>query len=393
MTLRSPRDLRIDLLRGIALVMVFVNHAEDASGAACLSRWTLRNWGPSDAAELFILLSGLAVGRSCSARLERERFSATLRHAWRRTFTLYLGLIFTAATMYGLARGLGVQHVSQLAASGQPVGTWPQVLWWFATLRGAPPVLQILGVYLCVLPLAPYVVAWLKRSFWPPLIVSAVVYTAVQWLWWRASRRPEPSGNGWYFQPGGWQLLYCLGLAAGVAWQRSAGNADASEGSRPRIRTYFISICAAAVMIAGWWLRPEWTAASESWLHELQHAISNVWIRLVNKPTLGPLRLLHALAAAYLLWRLLPERWSFHLPLSLVPVAACGQRSLVVYCAGSVLTVVAAGGAARWGTDPLSILLLNLNCLLVLLLIGSWPRRSAATDQDSVRQAQFERRA
>ena len=48
------RDLRIDACRGIALWCIFLNHVPDNVGS-----WlTLRNYGFSDAAEVFMFLSG-----------------------------------------------------------------------------------------------------------------------------------------------------------------------------------------------------------------------------------------------------------------------------------------------------------------------------------------------
>src|SRR6266487_3160746 len=59
----SKRDPRIDVLRGLALLMIFVDHVPDN----LLSLITLRNFGFSDAAEVFVLLAGfssmLAYGR------------------------------------------------------------------------------------------------------------------------------------------------------------------------------------------------------------------------------------------------------------------------------------------------------------------------------------------
>ena len=63
----SKRDPRIDVLRGVALMMIFADHLPGNP----LSLITLRNFGFSDAAEVFVLLAGfssmLAYGRISSA--------------------------------------------------------------------------------------------------------------------------------------------------------------------------------------------------------------------------------------------------------------------------------------------------------------------------------------
>lgn len=60
----AQRDLRIDFFRGLALLFIFIDHVPDN----VLARFTLRNFGFADAAEVFVLLAGfsavLAYGRT-----------------------------------------------------------------------------------------------------------------------------------------------------------------------------------------------------------------------------------------------------------------------------------------------------------------------------------------
>ncbi len=57
---RRPRDPRIDAFRGVALVMIFIDHVPGNP----YETLTLRNWGFSDAAESFVVMSGIAAGRA-----------------------------------------------------------------------------------------------------------------------------------------------------------------------------------------------------------------------------------------------------------------------------------------------------------------------------------------
>lgn len=52
------RDLRLDLLRGLGLWMIFLDHIPDD----VVSWLTLRNYGSSDAAEFFVFISGYLLG-------------------------------------------------------------------------------------------------------------------------------------------------------------------------------------------------------------------------------------------------------------------------------------------------------------------------------------------
>ena len=52
------RDARLDMFRGLALVMIFINHVP----GTFYETLTSRNFGFSDAAEAFVFMSGLAAG-------------------------------------------------------------------------------------------------------------------------------------------------------------------------------------------------------------------------------------------------------------------------------------------------------------------------------------------
>jgi len=53
---RIVRDLRLDLFRGLALLLIFLDHIP----SNIVSWATVRNYGFSDATEIFIFISGYA---------------------------------------------------------------------------------------------------------------------------------------------------------------------------------------------------------------------------------------------------------------------------------------------------------------------------------------------
>ena len=65
----AVRDLRVDFFRGLALFMILVDHVV----ADPISRFTYQKFGFSDAAEIFVFLSGVSCGivYSRSARAPR----------------------------------------------------------------------------------------------------------------------------------------------------------------------------------------------------------------------------------------------------------------------------------------------------------------------------------
>src|SRR5262249_49718872 len=64
----SKRDRRIDVLRGFALLTIFIDHLT----GNFLGTLTLRNFAFCDAAELFVLLAGLSSTMAYGGTFERE---------------------------------------------------------------------------------------------------------------------------------------------------------------------------------------------------------------------------------------------------------------------------------------------------------------------------------
>jgi hypothetical protein len=66
----GKRDLRLDLLRGIGQWMVFLDHIP----YNFLNWFTLRNYGFSDAAEIFVFISGYSIGFSYGPAVKADQF-------------------------------------------------------------------------------------------------------------------------------------------------------------------------------------------------------------------------------------------------------------------------------------------------------------------------------
>jgi hypothetical protein len=65
---RPHRDPRVDLLRGVALLTIFVDHVP----GNLLGYLTFRNFGFSDAAELFVVLAGFSSMMAYGGAFERD---------------------------------------------------------------------------------------------------------------------------------------------------------------------------------------------------------------------------------------------------------------------------------------------------------------------------------
>ena len=81
----SPRDHRIDFLRGLALLMIFIDHVP----ADILSLITLRSYAFADAAELFFFISGYIAALVYGGVLRRRGFAAAVLRIYRRGAQIY----------------------------------------------------------------------------------------------------------------------------------------------------------------------------------------------------------------------------------------------------------------------------------------------------------------
>src|SRR5437764_11283433 len=92
----GERELRLDLFRGLALWLIFIDHLPPS----LLTWFTIRNYGFSDATEIFIFISGYTAafvyGRAMLARGLLVSTARILRRAWQISvchvflFTIFL---------------------------------------------------------------------------------------------------------------------------------------------------------------------------------------------------------------------------------------------------------------------------------------------------------------
>ena len=83
------RDLRIDACRGIALWFIFLDHVPNNIGS-----WlTLRNYGFSDAAEIFMFVSGVTCALAYGAAQHREGWNGVIKRTLRRSWDIYVAFL------------------------------------------------------------------------------------------------------------------------------------------------------------------------------------------------------------------------------------------------------------------------------------------------------------
>src|SRR6516225_9787535 len=336
--LTGERELRLDLFRGLALWLIFIDHLPPS----LLTWFTIRNYGFSDATEIFIFISGYTAafvyGR---AMLEQGILVATariLRRAWQIyvahvfLFTIFLAEISYVATSF--ENPLYSEEMGIMDFLKQPDVTIVQAL----LLRFRPVNMDVLPLYIVLMLALPVILALMR---WKPdvtLALSALLY-AVTWefdLYFSS----YPNGY-WAFNPLAWQLLFVFG-----AWCALGGAKRMSPILSSRITLWVCVIyLAAAFYVTLTWYIPQMN-------HWLPRRIEQ-WMYPIDKTDLDVLRFAHFLALAAITVRLMPRDWPALKSPWLKPLILCGQHSLEIFClgvflafAGHFILAEVAGGAA-----------------------------------------------
>src|SRR5580700_1721364 len=87
------RELRLDLFRGLALWLIFIDHVSPD----VLSWFTIRSYGFSDAAEIFIFISGYTAAFVYGRAMLESGFDIATARILRRVWQIYAAhiLLFT----------------------------------------------------------------------------------------------------------------------------------------------------------------------------------------------------------------------------------------------------------------------------------------------------------
>ncbi len=148
---KTQRDVRLDFFRGLALWLIFVDHIP----GNIVNWFTLRNYGFSDAAELFVFISGYTAafvyGRTMRDRGFVVAGARILKRAWQIYVAhVFLFVIFVAEIAY-LSRGfenpLFAEEMNILEFLQAPHQTLFQAM----LLKFKPANMDILPVYIVLL--------------------------------------------------------------------------------------------------------------------------------------------------------------------------------------------------------------------------------------------------
>jgi hypothetical protein len=313
-----------------------------------LSAITTRNYGFSDAADLFVFISGYTAACVFGRIMIEQGYVAATSRLVKRALKLYAAHIIVLAiyivTVEYVSRGLhDPDDLSQFNIAvfmSKPSWEFIQAL----ILRYKPVNLDVLPLYILLLgTFAPAL--WLMvRKPTLTLAGSMAAYLAAKHFGWNLPS--SPSGL-WYFNPFAWQFLFVLG-----AWI-AVGGAQAIQ-SVIRARTVFclaITYIIFAFVVTMATHAPALGNLLPHWI--LQPFDPN------DKTNLAPHRVVHLIALAVVVTRFLAADSPILQWRALAPLIKCGQNSLQVFCIGIVLSFCAHAAIER-----------SLNSLWVQIFVG-----------------------
>ncbi len=307
----STRDMRVDLVRGMALLIIFSDHIVGNP----FRKFMPISLGFSDMAEVFIFVSGYLNGISSSARASQLQIRSSLVRCLRLYWTVAL-MHLLAMGLLATARSCGLTRASIRSFSLPHASTDPTI-WQWTTLQSMLINSSVLGLYMILLAIMPLVRQCTCDRPVGTMLASGLIYCTVQ-VWPQTFSLPLPWAESIYFNPLAWQLLFVLGLARGIHrnWCR-------------RFPPHSI----VAIMLAICGLELGFLVQVNIW--------SPPFDLVFDKPTLAPLRLVHFFCVLILGHALLqhnPRLAEFQL---MQPIIGCGEHSLVTYVAGGILAIVA----------------------------------------------------
>lgn len=372
--LPMPRDQRLDMFRGLALAIIFIDHAP----GTLYENWTNRNFGFSDAAEAFVLMSGIAAGLAYSPQFKTGPLWPAIARVWARARTLYfvhmattmlaLGIFAAAALWFDDWAPLGTNNIPGLFTN--PLGA----LIGLPLLTHQLGYFNILPLYLALLLVAPALLLLGRARPWWVILGSILIWAAAGQ--WHLNFPNYPIPGGWFFNPLSWQLIFVIGLFSGVAMRERTALV-------PYDNVLFIA-AAVLVLFVGFWMKLDWLGSfgRDFLLAPLSHIGFPDYFVWFDKGTLALPRLLHALALAYVLSSIPQVRGIAESPYA-APLTLLGRHGLPVFATGSVLDMVVQAIKAKTGADPLldgTMFLVGLLILLALadILDRSGPKKRSA---------------
>lgn len=316
-------DARLYLTLGIANWSVFVDHIPNN----VVNLLTLRNFGFSGAADLFVFVVGYGVA-IIHGRMALERgYVVAATRIFRRVWRLYaayvvLFVIYIDTIAYVASQSMAPEIIREYNISGileHPL----RILVRGLVLQEEPLNLDLLQLMIPLMAFFPFALWGLLRRPNVTLALSVAFYFAARWFDWNFHIYPDQE---WTFNPFCWQMLMVLG-----GWFAVTG----APGRRLHNVSWLRVLAGAYLVFA---MAVTLMCCHSPMLSAYLPDIVLNTISPTDKENLAPYRVVHFLALAFLATHLIPPdhpglKWK-----PLQSVIKCGEEWLAVFCVGVFLS-------------------------------------------------------
>jgi hypothetical protein len=318
----GQRELRLDLFRGLALWLIYIDHVSPD----LLSMFTIRTYGFSDAAEIFIFISGYTAAFVYGRSMLQSGFVIAAARVLRRVWQIYamhilLFTVLVAEVSYiavVLDKPFYAKEMEIIDFLNQPAQALGQAL----LLRYRPLNMDVLPLYIVLMAFLPLILVLIRWRSNLTLLMSVTLY-ALCWHY-DLHLNAFPSGF-WSFNPFAWQMLFVFG-----AWCALGGTRQMARLlSSPVTMWVAFAYLLAAFYVTLSWYYPVLGALIPHWLEQ--------WMYPIDKTDLDVLRFAHFLALAAITVRFVPAGWPGLTSPWLRPMILCGQHSLEIFSLGVFL--------------------------------------------------------
>ena len=357
------RDLRLDLFRGVANWAIFLDHIPDN-----VVNWiTTRNYGFSDAADLFVFISGYTASFVYARMMLERGFIVGATRLTKRVWQLYVAhiilfVIYIAAISY-LALRFGDSDIIGDFNVGGLVDNTIETLRQGLFLRFKPVNMDVLPLYIVLMGVFPPILWFMLRMPNVTMAFSIVLWLAARHFDWNLSAYPA---GVWYFNPFCWQALFVFG-----SWCALGGARRSMSVIMSPITLYFCLgylLFALVMTMAGRF--PDFGAMFPQWLYSAFNPN--------DKTNMAPYRFLHFAVLVVLVIRFLPKDWPGLEWKVFDPVVVCGQQSLAVFCVGVFLSFVGYFVLLLSTGSLLAQILVSVAGLAIMTIVAyyiSWSKR------------------
>jgi hypothetical protein len=344
------RLIELDILRGILLLMMVVNHAPST-----LRIFTDQPIGFFSTAEPFVFVSAFLAGLLFQRRSERQGFQAARAATVSRAFRIYRAHLVTLLFTFivggvFLAELPGIQHLLDQYFKNPGAAMLAATALFFQ-----PPLMDILPMYVVFSLLTPFAFWAAKRWGWKKVLVVSTTCWAVSQFHVRemllASFKDTSFLNIGPFDLLSWQLLWITGLVCGKCVQEERPVLQVSRRGE-------IALILLALVFLGlrWYtIAMQIDPGKQFWMLDKWH--------------LGPLRLFNFFVTAWVIAKLLPKLHRFQNTLR--PFSVVGRNMLPVFCCQICLSVILVGTIdPSRDHKPLTYVLVIAQILSIFVIAG-----------------------